>query len=72
MSYIQVHIYTRDTITSRLMGGQFDFWGGGGGVEEIVPEQSIYFSLVRKQSFYFTMSEKQIFFSFLRKMKKNF
>ena len=33
-----------------------------GGVEENVPEQSIYFFPVRKQFFYFTMSKKQILF----------
>ena len=37
--------------------------GGGSGVEENVPEQSIYFFAVWKQIFYFTSSEKQIFVS---------
>ena len=36
--------------------------GGARGVEENVPEQSIYFFPVRKQFFYFTMSDKQIIF----------
>ena len=44
-----------------VRGGPFDFWGGGG-VEENVPEQSIYFFPGQKQFFYFTSSEKQIFF----------
>ena len=42
--------------------------GGGGAVEENVPEQSIYFFLVWKQFFYFTINEKnKFFFSFIRK-----
>ena len=36
--------------------------GEGRGVEENVPEQSIYFFPGRKQFFYFTSSEKQIIF----------
>ena len=50
-----------------IRGGPFDIWGGRGGIEEIVPEQSIYFFPVRNNVFYFTMSEKQIFFSVLAK-----
>ena len=53
-----------------VRGGPFDFLGGGGGVEENVPEQSIYFSLVRKQFFNFTMSAKKIVFLFLPKMRQ--
>ena len=46
--------------------------GGGGGVEENVPEHFIYFFPVPKQIFYFTNSEKQIFFSCVTKMKQFF
>ena len=36
--------FGRSVVQVRLRGGPFDFWGGGGGgFEENVPEQSIYF-----------------------------
>ena len=43
----------------RVRSRPFD--SGGGGVEENVPEQSIYLFQVWEQFFYFTMSVKQIF-----------
>ena len=43
-----------------VRGGPFDFWGGGG-VEENVPEQSIYFFQGRKQFFILPAAKKKLF-----------